>query len=130
MIAYEDVEYLDLDGDGVPDAVRTTCTRTFDMSHDGSAELIETVEELAWGIEVDGLPEGIHVIDTLNADLDHDGVAEHVESTEFDVVAGSYTGDSLVARVTRGTTRHSAPRRPRKPVRRGPTRRARSHSGL
>ena len=87
MIAYEVVEYLDLDGDGVPDAVRTTWTRSFDMAPDGRTGLTETVERLAWGIDVDGLPEGIHVVDTLHADLDHDGFAEHVESTEFDVLA-------------------------------------------
>ena len=76
MFVHEEVEYVDLDGDGVPDAVRTTCTRSFDMSHDGSAELIETVEEqLAWGIDVDGVPEGIHIVDTIHADLDHDGPA-------------------------------------------------------
>jgi hypothetical protein len=85
MFAYEDVEYLDLDGDGVPDAVRTTCTRSFDMSPD--AVLIETIDRLAWGIDVDGLPEGIHVVDTLHTDLDNDGFAEHVESTEFEVLA-------------------------------------------
>jgi hypothetical protein len=92
VIAHEEVEYLDLDGDGVLDAVRTTCTRSFDMSHDGGADLIETVERLTWGIDVDGFPEGIHVVDTLHADLDHDGFAEHVESTEFDVLASSSTG--------------------------------------
>jgi hypothetical protein len=87
MDTYEDIEYLDLDEDGVPDAVRTTRTRAFDRSETGNADLVETTEELAWGIDVDGTPVGIHVVETIHAALDHDGVAEVVDSAAFELPA-------------------------------------------
>ena len=64
MVTTSHLEYLDLDGDGVPDAVRTTNTRAAWSNEVGDFEVLQTVEELAWGIDDDGVPEAVHVIAT------------------------------------------------------------------
>jgi hypothetical protein len=78
-------EYLDLDGDGVPDAVRTRQTMVYDTSRDGCIDLVETLEELATGIDITGVPRAIHVVDTLESDFGVDGRARTVDSIEYDV---------------------------------------------
>jgi len=75
-------EYLDLDGDGVPDAVRTRRQAAYEV---GGAEVVETVEELDRDIGDDGRPGTIDVSDTLAVDSDHDGRADFVEVTEVEV---------------------------------------------
>ena len=64
MVTTSHLEYLDLDGDGVPDAVRTIDTRAAWSNRVGDFEVLQTVEELAWGIDDDGVPEAVHVIAT------------------------------------------------------------------
>jgi len=61
MVTTSHLEYLDLDGDGVPDAVRTIDTRAAWSNRVGDFEVLQTVEELAWGIGDDGVPEAVHV---------------------------------------------------------------------
>ncbi len=55
----QDVRYLDLDGDGVPDAVLIRETLTADAP-EGSHEL-EVIETLETGIDIDGVPHHIEV---------------------------------------------------------------------
>ncbi|MFN8024819.1 MAG: hypothetical protein U0W40_00240 [Acidimicrobiia bacterium] len=55
----QDVEYLDLDGDGVPDAVLIRETLTADAPE--GPRPIETIETLETGIDIDGVPHHIEV---------------------------------------------------------------------
>ena len=80
-----ETEFLDLDGDGVPDAVTTTRTIAVDISHDGHVDVIETTEEIASDIDINGVPHAIRVADTVATDFDHDGFAESVDSIEYDL---------------------------------------------
>jgi hypothetical protein len=50
-----EVRYLDLDGDGVPDAVRITETRVLGATRDGRGQVVQVVSELVSGIGDDGL---------------------------------------------------------------------------
>jgi hypothetical protein len=50
MRTYTETEYLDLDGDGLPDAVRTVITLEL------GGDAVERVETLEWGIGDDGTP--------------------------------------------------------------------------
>ncbi len=56
------VRYLDLDGDGVPDAVLTVESQP--MIHDGSRHLqaLSIVETLESGIGIDGCPSRTRVV--------------------------------------------------------------------
>lgn len=63
-------EYLDLDGDGVPDAVRTVHLVGVDLTLDGVADVVETMEELATGIDITGEPEAVRVVDTIERRAD------------------------------------------------------------
>jgi hypothetical protein len=84
-VAPTETEYLDLDSDGVVDAVRTTTVRGYDVTGDGEIDVVETVEELAEGIDVTGTPEHVTLTDTVEADFDHDGTADITESVELDI---------------------------------------------
>lgn len=56
----QEVKYLDLDHDGLPDAVLIIETlRTQDP--DGATHSIETIETLETGIGIDGVPDHIEV---------------------------------------------------------------------
>lgn len=81
-MANQEPEYLDLDGDGVPDAVKTT--REVAYEADG-ADVVERVEELDRAIDDDGRPGAIDWTDTVMVDADHDGEADLVEVTEIEL---------------------------------------------
>jgi hypothetical protein len=72
-------EYLDLDRDGVPDAVRTSRTLGYDVTGDGIADVVETIDEVASEIDIDGVPHHVEVTDTVEADPAHDGALEVVD---------------------------------------------------
>ena len=55
----QDVRYLDLDGDGVPDAVLIRETLTADAP--GGPHETEIIETLETGIDIDGVPHHIEV---------------------------------------------------------------------
>ncbi len=78
----DEPEYLDLDGDGVPDAVRTTKHVEYEV---GDAEVVETVRELDRDIDDEGRPGVIDWTDTVAVDVDGDGGAELLEVTEVEV---------------------------------------------
>jgi hypothetical protein len=80
-----ETEYLDLDRDGVVDAVRTTKVTGYDLTGDGEIDVVETVEELAEDIDIAGTPAHAILTDTVEADFDHDGTAEITESIEVDI---------------------------------------------
>ena len=80
-----EMEYLDLDGDGVPDAVRTTRTVIVDHVHQGGVDLVEVTEELASGIGVDGVPRSTHVVETVDAAFPGDPSAGFVDVIEYDL---------------------------------------------
>jgi hypothetical protein len=63
--------YLDLDGDGVIDAVQTIEAVAVDVTGDGQADVVEVVEEIAAGIGVDGVPEHVTVVDDGHVALEH-----------------------------------------------------------
>jgi hypothetical protein len=56
----QQIEYLDLDGDGLPDAVRTI--ETLGVEIDGVVQTIEQIETLEAQIGVDGVPRDVSVI--------------------------------------------------------------------
>jgi hypothetical protein len=58
MQAAADVRYLDLDGDGVPDAVLTVAHLSDECGDTAAPTVVETLES---GIGVDGRPRDIHV---------------------------------------------------------------------
>ena len=62
MVTDTQFEYLDLDGDGVIDAVRTLETHGSWSDRAGDFEVTGTVEALALGIDDDGVPATVHVI--------------------------------------------------------------------
>jgi hypothetical protein len=55
-----EVRYLDLDGDGVPDAVRITETRVLQPTRDGRGHVVQIVTELISGIDDEGLARSKH----------------------------------------------------------------------
>lgn len=55
----QEVQYLDLDGDGLPDAVLIRETLAADTPR--GPEPIETIETLETGIGIDGVPHHIEV---------------------------------------------------------------------
>ena len=77
-----ETEYLDLDHDGVLDAVQITETVEFET--DG-AEVVEQIRELDAGIGADGVPTTVAVTDTVAIDTDHDGVPDAAEVTTVTV---------------------------------------------
>lgn len=58
----EDVEFLDLDGDGILDAIRTT-ERT--VMHLIGADVVHVREELDAGIDDDGIPHMVELTETV-----------------------------------------------------------------
>jgi hypothetical protein len=77
-----ETEYLDLDHDGVLDAVQITETVEFET--DG-AEGVEQIRELDTGIGTDGASTTVTVTDTVTIDTDHDGVPDAIEVTTVTV---------------------------------------------
>lgn len=63
--------YLDLDGDGVPDAVETIELVTLDRTGDGRTDVVAVVEELASGIGIEGVPRRLAVVDEATLALQH-----------------------------------------------------------
>jgi hypothetical protein len=61
-----ETKYLDLDGDGVPDAVETTETKVA-MIDDGVHRMIEVevLDEIDSEITIDGVPGSVEVSDTV-----------------------------------------------------------------
>jgi hypothetical protein len=64
--------YLDLDGDGVPDAVQIVEAVGVDLTGDGRVDFIELVEEVASDIGVDGVPGSVDVVEHQEIELDHE----------------------------------------------------------
>ena len=62
--------YLDLDGDGVPDAVEMIEVVSVDRTGDGSTDEVAVVEELASGIGIEGVPRQLTVVDEMTLALD------------------------------------------------------------
>jgi hypothetical protein len=56
----QEIKYLDLDGDGLPDAVLTIETLGVDV--DGVHRSIEHIETLEMQIDIDGTPHDVRVI--------------------------------------------------------------------
>jgi hypothetical protein len=59
------VRYLDLDGDGLPDAVEITETRVL-LTADLRPEAVQTIVELDTGIGDDGVPRHVDTSETLH----------------------------------------------------------------
>ncbi len=78
-----ETEYLDLDGDGVPDAVRTTRTAEYDLAE--GPDIVETVVELDRDIDDDGRPRAIEWVDAISVDADRDGTPELIDLTSLEV---------------------------------------------
>ncbi len=78
-------EFLDLDADGVPDAIEVTETFAYDTP-DG-AEVVEEIREVDAGIDEEGVPTTVTVTDTVIIDTDHDGAPDAAEVTTLTVHA-------------------------------------------
>ena len=61
--------YLDLDGDGVPDAVQTVEAVAVDRTGDGVPDEVVMHEEVASEIGVDGVPERVSVTESVTVEL-------------------------------------------------------------
>ena len=85
LVVADDTEYLDLDQDGVPDAVRTTRVTGYDVTGDGEVDVVETVQEVASAIDETGAPHHVVITDTVAVDLDHDGTDDYVDAVEVEV---------------------------------------------
>jgi hypothetical protein len=55
------VQYLDLDGDGVPDAVLTVESLSAAAGR-GSLDSVTIIETLQCGIGIDGQPSGVEIV--------------------------------------------------------------------
>jgi hypothetical protein len=64
-----ETKYLDLDGDGVPDAVETVEVIAVDSTGDGATDTFEVVDEVASDIGIDGAPAHTDVVDTTTVEL-------------------------------------------------------------
>ena len=64
---HSETKYLDLDDDGVPDAV-------------------ETVEWVAVDVDLDGTPDVVTAVSELDAEIGDDGVPERIETTRVTAV--------------------------------------------
>jgi hypothetical protein len=77
-----ELTYLDLDHDGVPDAVHTTSVLRYAAAGDGRTDFVETIEELATDIDDAGEPGHLARRDIVSVDFDHHGdprvVHDHV----------------------------------------------------
>ena len=62
--------YLDLDGDGVPDAVEMIEVVSVDRTGDGTTDEVAVVEELASGIGIEGVPRRLTVVDEMTIALE------------------------------------------------------------
>lgn len=79
-----DVRYLDLDGDGLPDAIEQTQTVPLHVGSDGVADVVRVIDELDTDIDDEGNPGTVRVTEKLAIDFDHDGVAEVTEVISYD----------------------------------------------
>jgi hypothetical protein len=73
--AERETEYLDLDHDGLPDAVRRHTAVVYHLDGDAA----EVVDELATGIGDDGVPTVAAVTDAVALDIDADGTVDRIE---------------------------------------------------
>lgn len=62
------MRYLDLDGDGVPDAVQRTLVTVLHRTSEGLADVVRVVEELEADIGDDGAPGVVQVTERLEVD--------------------------------------------------------------
>ena len=77
--------YLDLDDDGVPDAVEQR--ETFEYETPAGAEVVEEIREVDAGINEEGVPATVTVTDTVLVDVDRDGAPDAAELTTITVHA-------------------------------------------
>ena len=81
--ADEELRYLDLDGDGVPDAVETTRITEIDVDGDGTPDIIEVSRERDVAIDDDGHPAAVERTETVAVDLEgRDELLVEVRSLE------------------------------------------------
>lgn len=66
------MRYLDLDGDGVPDAVQMTEAIEYDVTGNGVPDVVEIVDETAAGIGIDGVPDHVEVTSPVAVRVEHD----------------------------------------------------------
>jgi hypothetical protein len=62
-VAHAEVRYLDVDGDGLPDAVGTTETSV--LLTIGDATVLRVVDKIEAGIDDEGVPSSVQVTETL-----------------------------------------------------------------
>jgi hypothetical protein len=70
------MRYLDLDGDGVPDAVQMTEAIEYDVTGDGVPDIVEIVDETAAGIGIDGVPDHVEVTEPVAVRVEHEVPSE------------------------------------------------------
>lgn len=62
-----ETRYLDLDGDGVPDAVETV--EAIAATDDVGLHVVEVLEEIQADIGIDGVPQRVAVVDETTVEL-------------------------------------------------------------
>ncbi len=78
-----ETEYLDLDHDGVPDAVQTTAMVEYHT--EAGVDVVESIREVDSGIGPDGVPTTVTVSDAIAFETDHDGTPDAAEVIEVTV---------------------------------------------
>lgn len=68
-----EVEVIDIDGDGVADAVRETTTTVVDVDGDGVADIVEVTTTTAIDVDGDGTPDIVQSTTVTGVDVDGDG---------------------------------------------------------
>ena len=93
-------EYLDLDCDGVPDAVLTT--QSVEVGVVGGPDVIETVEELDRCIGDDGQPGAVEWRETVTFSADGDGESDAADVVALELVQGPRRRVKELVRPRRG----------------------------
>ncbi len=82
-----ETESVDVDDDGVVDAVREVTTTVVDIDGDGVADIIEQTTITSYDIDGDGVPDIIEATTITGVDVDGDGSIGEDEITIEETVA-------------------------------------------
>lgn len=74
-----ETELVDLDGDGVVDAVREVTTTVVDVDGDGVPDLVEQTTTVAYDGDGDGIPDIIETTTITGVDANRDGTIDDDE---------------------------------------------------
>lgn len=83
-----ETRYLDLDGDGVPDAVETTDRAVIHVDRRGVADIVQETDEVDAEIDDDGVPHTVQVTERLAFGADGTAAVAEFVSLARDATPG------------------------------------------